>query len=336
MQPQRATDSPDVNRSFRIFLADAVNLDSDDVKRARSSRDWLFEQIAGFQTDPEFPKSYPEHDIAYGSFARRTKKRVLDDIDLMVCLSAQGSTYDPFVTPYSISVNGENNLLRLCHDGTRYLNSKKVINRFIKKLALVPQYSKAELKRNEAAAVLSLQSYTWVFDIVPCFITTTDTAGRSYYLIPDGGGHWMMTDPRIDRDRVARLNQLHEGNILNVIRIIKYWNKRPTMPSLSSYALENMILDYYETAATASSFVDIEITGILRYIETAINGSVMDPAGIKGNLLDQITYEDRRKISERAAQDALKAEEARRLETSGDQASSCRKWSEIFGDKFPV
>jgi len=31
--------------------------------------------------------------MAFGSFARRTKIRELDDIDLMKCLSAQGAYY---------------------------------------------------------------------------------------------------------------------------------------------------------------------------------------------------------------------------------------------------
>ncbi len=336
MQPQRAFGSPDVNRSFRLFLRDSVNLDSDEVTRARSSRDWLLDQIADFQVDPSFPKSYAEHNIAYGSFARRTKKRPLDDIDLMVCLSAQGSTYDPSESPHRITVNGDNNLLEFCHDGTRYLNSTKVINRFVQKLALVPQYSKATRKRNGVAAVLSLQSYDWVFDIVPCFMTSIDISGRTYYLIPNGLGHWMKTDPRIDRERVTRINTAHDGNVLNVVRLTKYWNKRPTMPSMGSDALENMILDFYETASTASSYVDVEMPRVLSYIATAIHGSVFDPARIKGDLLNEMSYEDRRKISDRATQDAMKAKEARRFETDGDQAASCRKWAEIFGSEFPV
>lgn len=333
MQAQRARD---VNQAFREFLSDIVNLDSEKVSVARSSRDWLFEQIAGFQSDATFPKSYSEHDIAYGSCARRTKKRPLDDIDLMVCLSAQGSTYDPFSTPYRITIHEDSNLHSLCHDDTKYLNSTKIINKFIQKLSGVPQYSKADLKRNGVAAVLSLTSYDWCFDIVPCFMTTVESDGRTYYLIPDGTGHWMKTDPRIDRARVTEINQAHDGNVLNVIRIIKYWNRRPTMPSMSSYLLEVIILDYYARhAGTASSYIDLEIPSILDHLVYAIQASVEDPQGIKGNLND-LPWEDRQKISDRAKQDAAKAHEARRLETEGDQGASIKKWAEIFGTGFPA
>jgi hypothetical protein len=254
----------------------------------------------------------------------------------MFCLHAQGSTYDQYTTPYKITIGNDSNLHGFCHDNTRHLNSTKVINKFIQKLSGVPQYSKADLKRNGVAAVLSLTSYDWCFDIVPCFMTTAESNGRTYYLIPDGTGHWMKTDPRIDKNRVSTINQLHEGNILNVIRIIKYWNRRPTMPSMPSYLLEQMILDHYDTRTdTASSYVDVEIPKVLDHIWFAIHAAVLDPAGIKGNLND-LAWEDRQKISDRAKQDAAKANEARRLETEGDQAASIKKWAEIFGSEFPV
>ncbi|MHC5932041.1 hypothetical protein, partial [Nostoc sp.] len=79
-----------VNEAFEIFLRDYVNLDPDKTKLARSSRDWLLSQIHLFPgKDISFPKLYSEKDIFFGSFARRTKKRELDDVDMMIALSAE-------------------------------------------------------------------------------------------------------------------------------------------------------------------------------------------------------------------------------------------------------
>ena len=76
------------------------------------------------------------------------------------------------------------------------------------------------------------------------------------YLIPDGNGYWKKTDPRIDKERTTRINQNHDGNILQIIRILKYWNRRATMPTMSSYLLETMILNYYEgQSSKANQFV---------------------------------------------------------------------------------
>jgi len=37
---------------------------------------------------------------------------------------------------------------------------------------------------------------------------------------------------RIDRQRVTNINQKCEGSILQVIRMLKYWNRRSTAPSM--------------------------------------------------------------------------------------------------------
>jgi hypothetical protein len=325
-----------VNTAFEQFMFNSVNLDPAKTEKARSSRDWLFEQVRSFQSDSSFPKSYEEHDIAFGSFARRTKTRPLDDIDMMICLHAQGASYSTHPDRLEIQVNPATSLGRFCNEGTNTFNSIKIINKFIQKLALVPQYSSSALKRNGAAAVLSLKSYDWCFDIVPCFMTVQELDLRTYYLIPDGRGHWMKADPRIDRDRVKRINQAHEGNVLNVIRAIKYWNGRPTMPSMSSYLIEAIVLDFYDGRGTiASKFVDVEIAPVLKYISRAVHSIVCDPKGIQGDI-NSLNYDARVKIANRAAQDHRKASDARRLETTGDYQASINKWREIFGSEFPT
>jgi hypothetical protein len=221
------------------------------------------------------------------------------------------------------------------NEGTNILNSRKVINAFIAKLTGVPQYKKADIKRNLEAATLNLESYDWVFDIVPCFFTTEDANNKTYYIIPDGNGNWKKTDPRIDSDRLSKLNTAHEGNLLNVIRSIKYWNTRPTMPTMSSYLLENMILDYYsEQTTVASQYVDIEIEKVLLEIHRRVYNAVNDPKGIQGDL-NNLSAEDKKKICDRAYQDYVKAFEARKFEKEKNDKDSISKWIEIFGDKFP-
>jgi hypothetical protein len=326
-----------VNAAFAAFLSDTVNLDPDRTETARSSRDWLYSQIASFETDATFPKLWTEFNISYGSFARKTKIRPLDDIDMMIGLHAQGASYnDTGVGPITLTVKSDSNLTAFCNDYTYTLNSIKVINKFIRKCEDVPQYSKADLKRNGSAAVLNLKSYDWSFDIVPCFMTVVESNGRNYYLIPDGSGNWKKTDPRIDRQRVKDVNSAHDGNVLNALRIIKYWNRRPTMPSMSSYLLETMILDHYSTQSTkASQYVDLEIPSLLSYVATHVQYQVNDPKGIQGNI-NNLSWDEITRISARATSDRQKADAARSLETAGDHKGSIQKWGEIFGGEFPT
>ncbi len=301
-----------VIQAFNEFLKDIVNLDSDISKTARSSRDWLLGQISNFNDkDNTFPQLYSDINIHFGSFARKTKIRELDDIDLMVGLTGQGSTYAEYTDKIEITVADDaKELLNLCHDNTNKLNSKKVINKFVSACSNIPQYSNADIKRNQEAATLQLSSYTWNFDIVPCFMTTANSYGVSYYLIPD-------------------------GNVLQVIRVMKYWNRRPTMPTMSSYLLETMILNYYEAkTTTASQYVDIELPDVIAYIHNNIMYDVSDPKNIQGNI-NQLTYDEKTKIKNKANSDYYKAVDARQLEQDKDMKGSINKWREIFGDFFP-
>lgn len=326
-----------VIEAFNKFMTDTVNLDPNQTKKARGSREWLVGQIETFPNDDaKFPSIYTEKNVFFGSFSRRTKKRPLDDIDIMICLKADSCTYNEFTNKIEITVPDTATRFRdYVNEGTSILNSRKVINAFITKLTGVPQYKKAEIKRNLEAATLNLDSYDWVFDIVPCFYTTEDARKRTYYIIPDGNGNWKKTDPRIDSDRLSKLNTAHEGNLLNVIRSVKYWNTRPTMPTMGLYLLENMILDYYEEqTVVASKYVDIEIEKVLIEIHRRISNPVIDPKGIQGNL-NTLSAEDKKKIKDRAYQDYSKAFDARQLENAKNNKDSISKWIEIFGDKFP-
>ncbi len=323
--------------AFNEFLSDKVNLDSSETDTARSSRNWLINRIHEFPSNDEtFPVLYTDKDIYFGSFARRTKIRELDDIDIMICFSGNGSTYFEYSDRIEITVpDSASSLKNLCNDGTNILNSRKLINKIISSLKGISQYQNAEMHRNQEAATLKLSSYTWNFDIVPCFFTAEDIFQKTYYLIPDGNGNWKKTDPRIDRDRVTTINQKHDGNVLNVIRVMKYWNKRPTMPTMQSYLLENMILNYYEDIEEiANNYVDIEIPKVLSYINQNIHSAVNDPKGIQGDI-NTLTFEERNKIQNRTYNDWHKATDARNFENNKEYESSINKWREIFGDDFP-
>lgn len=325
----------DVIEAFNEFLSQTVNLDSEVSDLAKRSRDWLVDRIHAFpDNDNSFPRLYDGMDIFFGSFERKTKKRELDDIDLMICLSAQGVTYSEWGSKVFIGNTREGSPLHnLRFDDGIYLNSKRVINKFIPALAGIPQYEKSEMHRRGEAATLSLKSYPWVFDIVPCFMTGEELNGKTYYLIPDGDGHWQKTDPRIDRARVERLSALRGTTMLDVIRLTKYWNCRPTMPTIGSYTLENMVLDYYETS-DCGKFPDLEFIKVVKHVENAIFSSVIDPKGLQGDL-NSTSWADRYKISLRCASDHLKCEEARELERQKEYRRSASKWREVFGDSFP-
>lgn len=323
--------------AFNEFQRDYVNLDPDRTRLARRSQDWLYERIRELpDLSPDFPKLYSDMDIAYGSFSRRTKIRPLDDIDMISCLHASGATYEAYAhDDVRITVPDGGSLRRFCHDNSSHLNSRKIINRYVRGLEDVPQYGAADINRRGEAATLSLRAYEWTFDIVPAFHTTEELDGRTYYLIPNGAGHWKKTDPRVDRDWVGRVDARHHGNMVGIVRAMKYWQLRATMPTIPSYLLECIVVDFFDRSQVAATqYVDLHMEDVLRDLQWAILRAVADPKGIATDIND-VDVLDRLSVSERARLDAERVALARAHESNGEHRRSLSIWRDIFGDEFP-
>ncbi len=322
-----------VNEAFNIFNKDIVNLDPDKTKVGRNSRNWLLDQLISLPNKvDDFPRLYEKVHINYGSFARNTKIRPLDDIDLILAFTAEGTTYTTITygKRYKLNVPEQaTHLSKLCNeDGT--LNSIKLVNKIVSSLNRIEQYKSAEKHRKQEAATLNLSSYEWVFDIVPAFYTDT-----GYYVIPDGEGEWKATDPRIDQERINLINKKYDGNVLQLIRTLKFWNVRALMTTVPSYLFETIILNFVESQEKVSNFIDVNLINFWLYLKSAINNDVDDPKGFQGNL-NTLSYSEKVSISSKANDSYLKGYDAFKIETEEkNQSKAIYKWREIFGDKFP-
>ena len=323
-----------VDSAFNVFNMNSVNLNPDRTKTARSSRDWLISQLERLpNTVAAFPRLYEGMHIKFGSFARDVKILPLNDIDLILTFAADGTTYTEYIYGkyYKLNVaNSNSNLLKLASDDGS-LNSTKLVNKIISSIKPLSTYSEAAIHKRGEAATLKLISYEWNFDIVPAFFTT-----EKFYLIPDGSGNWKATDPRVDQNNTTTVNQKHNGQILQIIRTIKYWQKRSTMPTMSSYLLEVIILQYFNSQVEIPKYLDVNLINFWYHLKTAIYQSIQDPKGFSGEL-NNLSYEDRLKISNKAHFDYSKGLEAYNLEIKeGNQEKSIKKWAEIFGGEFPT
>jgi hypothetical protein len=323
-----------VDSAFLEFNKDIVNLDSEKTKKARNSRDWLIKQLNSLPSKlDDFPILYEARHIKFGSFARNTKIRPLDDIDLLLVFNASGGTHnESFLEKNTHTIDipeDSKNLRKLCNDdGT--LNSIKVVNKIVSSLNKIEHYKNAIKHRRQEAATLSLSSYEWNFDIVPSFYATDD-----FYLIPDGNGKWKKTDPRIDQSNVTVINQKHNGQVLQLIRTLKYWQKRQNMPTISSYLFEVIVLTYFNSKYTIENFIDLNIRDFWSYLENGIYNSFPDPKGFQGEL-NNLDDETKNKISLIAVQSYNKACDAINYEINDkDMKKSINKWKEIFGSSFP-
>ncbi|MBP7527135.1 MAG: hypothetical protein KA801_04385 [Syntrophorhabdaceae bacterium] len=321
-----------VNSAFQEFNKDYVNLDPARSDTARNSRDWLYGQLNSLpDKDADFPFNYDDYHTKFGSFARKTKIRELDDIDLMYCLHGNAAYYSQGGNFNEYYIHTENAGPRLKNlSDNDILKSTRVVNRFVSSLKNIEHYKSAAIHRRQEAATLSLSSYEWVFDIVPSFYTTS-----GFYLIPDGSGNWKATDPRLDQDRTTRINQKHDGAILQLVRTLKYWNRRHSTFTIPSYCFEIMVLNYFDSRNSVADYIDFNIRDFLGHLVIAIYNPVYDPKGYEGNL-NPFTFSDQIAVSAKANWAYEKAQAAIRAEIDErDSAKSMRIWQEIFGVDFP-
>ena len=327
-----------VNNAFDEFMKDIVNLDSDVVSKARESRDNLLENIAEFDDEDGFFDLYEGYNVHFGSFARKTKCRELDDIDLMIGIAANGATYNSSDSwdDVHITASTTNQAQKDCtlEDGT--LNSTQVINKFKNKLKHVREYSRSDIHKSGEAVVLNLTSKDWSFDIVPCFHTVTESDGRSYYLIPNGKGNWKKTDPLKDKEHVTNINKDKEGRVLELIRLCKKWNNVKKATTIPSYLLETMIINHCDEEEGLDRWIDIRFKNALKYIADHITSPVYDMKEIQGNI-NTLDILDKYNLKNKAQTDYEKAYEAIQLETEEkDYKKSINKWREILGEDFPT
>lgn len=326
-----------VNDAFKVFMKDIINLDADVVESAKISRDNLLDNIAEFDNASDFFKLWSDINVHFGSFARKTKCRELDDIDLMIGISGCGATYNSLDTWNNVRIYGNPSVTvqKECMNFDGTLNSTSVTNRFKKKLETVREYSRSEIRRNGEAVVLNLVSKDWSFDIVPCFQTVTESNGQSYYLIPNGNGNWKKTDPRIDKEHVTNTNQNNLGRVLELIRLCKKWNKVKNAKTLPSYLLETMIINFADSPQELNQHIDLRFKSALRYIAENVTQPVYDLKKIQGNIND-LNWADRLNLQQKAQVDYRKACEAWAQEQKGNQKEAIRIWREILGGDFPT
>lgn len=329
-----------INGALNELVQDKVNLLKSRTDAGKRSRDHLLDQIKRLNDSSteklDFAGTY---NLPFGSFSRRTKIKPLDDIDQMIGLNGEklvwneATTYDEAII--SIRDPMDKGIWSQLLNDDNTLSPIKVLNRFKRMLSSMNGYQNPELNRRQQAVTFQMTSNEWNFDLVPCFHTTTDV-----YLIPSGNGnYWMKTDPRKDQSLATEVNQQHNGRVLEIIRLMKYWNKIERKPSIpSSYLLEVILLNFYKSRSNIwnpCETLQTEVQACLQYIKDNIYSRVADPKGIEGNI-NRLDSDVRDKIHARVTKDLENIKYGNYYESMGEKERAFEYWEKVLGSFFPA
>ncbi len=339
-----------VNQAFNELVNDVLAIPSSKRQNANDSANALKNQIDSLSEKGLIPKTCPSQHYLFGSFSRKTKNTPLNDVDLIICFDAcssltiEGNSWDNL----KLTLTGsDKRLLDLCDKSYPYgyyssnskceLNSNKFKNKLVTALSNVQYYKKAELHARGEAVTLDLSSYDWSFDVVPAFFYFENE--KTIYLIPNGNGRWKKTCPEKERKRIDTLDSLFKGMTRKMVRLVKYWNKRGKMPTITSYVMETMVLDFFSGLSAPEDseilYLDFLFRDFLNYVERNIYRSINDSKGIEGDI-NNLVSADRFKLSLRARNDYQKAKNAISAEIDETNTEkSINIWRDIFGEEFP-
>ncbi|CAM2840736.1 SMODS domain-containing nucleotidyltransferase [Actinobacillus equuli] len=222
----------------------------------------------------------------------------------------------------------EPELWRQCLNDDNSLNSTKVLNIFKSALSNISHYSNADIHRMQQAVTLELPSYEWNFDLVPCFHTTSNV-----YLIPNGSGKWMKTNPEKDKELITSVNQKHSGKFLELVRLVKYWNSKSFANKSkfqSSYLLEIMLAKYYDRLYWFSD-LETEFKNSLTYLYSALDINIADPKGIEGNI-NRLNANEKLVLKNRICCDLI---ELTKANESDNIIKKFDYWKNVLGQNFP-
>ncbi|MGA2307459.1 MAG: hypothetical protein ABSH29_25225 [Acidimicrobiales bacterium] len=242
-----------------------------------------------------------EGPIAIGSYARNTIIRSERDVDLLAPLS-----YGKYKATYD---NDPQGLL--------YMVRNKLNSRF----------STTNVSSKRVAVKIDFSDVS--VDVVPCFKREGDG-----YLMPNGSGGWMATNPAYHTRLMFDQNAAHEHYLKPVVKFMKFWNFA-NGSHLSSLHVELMTERIWRDANMGKLY-SYAVAETLRCMPSWVKTNFADPWK-DGAKIDSYLTRDERKVATRLLdQDATNAKNAEILRKEGRVEKAFAKWSVVYRNEFPA
>ena len=324
--------NPVLDRDIESFARNHVDLDPTSTRYGRTLADYAMQAFAYEASRlPHLPRVYRSRSFLAGSLGRRTQEQPLSDIDVFLVFNADGTEMlkdgvREEVTMYGTSPNPLVSDSRY-HDGA-YISSLAVLQQFLPaaRACITADGPFTEAGVGAKLRTLYLKADTINVDLVLVELGETPVLDR--YYLPNGDGMWRASNPKEDQRRLSSMNQTQGGNLLTLVRLMKWWNKSKNAGRLKGIHLEVMIENALAGWNSTASFSALRL--LIPALHDAVANSCNDPTGLGDPLDARLAIADRT-LSQRAlASDAEVIAEAGRYSDAGFDAAARDALRRIF------
>ncbi|GGM11310.1 nucleotidyltransferase domain-containing protein [Nakamurella endophytica] len=242
-----------------------------------------------------------------GSFARKTMRKPLKDVDIVVVLPAE-------MEPRWRTASGARTVHELFKEPLRRRYGAKM--------------SFDQTAQAGKALQLCFDDVDFTIDLVAAF----DTGDPNWVDIANRHeGLWEPSNIRQLVRVVAERNQATDGRFIHQVRMVKEAVAQDDrLDGLCGLATESLTY-----AAVTQKMPHLRaVAATLRYAATAVAGQVLDPTGVD-DLSAKWTPQQRAAWAYALDVAARRAEEALRLERDGQFTDAIATWSALLGEDFP-
>jgi hypothetical protein len=267
-----------------------------------------------------------------GSLGRRTQAQPLDDIDLYLVMDAPGMSVIVNGVELPLTAHYQATSTLLLSDPTLLLNgwtnADAVLVRIAGWLAALYPTLESGVGTRRKTCFVKLSGVN--VDVTPVVWFSPLTSGMDQYRMPEGGGSpfWKATNPKQDQQFLSAANQAHHGDLLKIIRAMKWWNARHNGGRLKGIHLETMIvraLDGQQLEGWGNT-----LHFLFSSLTNAVQNACPDLTGLGLPLDSSLSPQDRTASAAALRVSHAFAYEASQFATTGNIPMALANWRMLF------
>jgi hypothetical protein len=286
-----------VTEAFQVFKSELEHPDRKQAEAAKAQKD-IRDRISA-----HLPI---ENSFLTGSYARYTKINPLNDIDVFLVRNKRRT---------GVSTDGSGIFPATALDGVQAAVEKAY------------PYTATVKKQNRSVNV-QISGLPFGFDLTPAWLRDPDG-----YWIPDTHSDtWTPSDPDAHATRMTEANELNDGKLKPVVKMVKHWS-RNNFDRIASFHIELICADIFDRDDIDS--FQLGVATVLVHLPDYVRQRMMDPIYGQCQVNKKLTSTEEAELMKRISYDATNAIEALRLENTGYDAQAIEKWKHIFMSGFP-